>query len=107
MDGDITTLLRLTHEMSEALDRDDLDACAALMRERGRRLVDLRTRYGAAAPPAELGSALAEIRELDRGLSGRLAEAMSLIGREMTDLRARKTRRLAGGEAPTYLNRKA
>ncbi|MBC8423205.1 hypothetical protein H8E07_03700 [bacterium] len=107
MDGDITTLLRLTHEMAEALEREDLDACTALIGERGRRLADLRVRLGDTPPAEDLRLALAEIQERDRALAEKLSDAMALIGRQMGDLRARKTRQIPGGDVPTYINRRA
>lgn len=106
MDGDITTLLRLTHEMAEALEREDLDACTALIDERGRRLADLRARIGNTPPSEELSLALAEIQDQDRVLADKLSGALAVIGRQMGDLKARKTRQITGGDVPTYLNRR-
>jgi hypothetical protein len=109
MTSDTTRLLGLTREMADAFARDDLEACAALLAERGALLADLRERCGVAdgaAWPAELRPDLAEVLVLDRELQAGLAEAMQSLGRRLVELQARKTRHTGGGDAPLCLDRK-
>ncbi len=108
MEHDIAELIRLTREMAEALDRDHLDRCTALLAERGTLLESLTTQYApdGANLPDELRAALASVRAQDALLEARLASAMTRIGRQLGDLKA-KSRHSDGGNSPVCLNKRA
>lgn len=109
MGHEIDQLMRLTHDISDALDQDDLDGCAALLAQRGNLLQSLTEKYGAdggTAMPGDLRETLAAVKVLDGILEDRLNGAMTRIGRQIGELKE-KTRHGYGGNSPICLNRHA
>ena len=109
MDPDITSLVSLTEEMSQAFARDDLDRCSELLEIRGRLLKDIHGRYGPGGPlpvPEGLRRVLDEVRAQDRSLEARMVCVLTGTGRELGELQ-QKTRHTSGGPNGIHINRRA